>query len=288
MQTEQAGLRAGGMKALDVIMAVAEKLGYPTDEKTRKRFRSRWVSYISEKCALEANTLPITITQKVCIRDKWIFYTELDYVPMLGSPAIAQCGRILKVVQGYSIPAHYVVPDALDGEVTITYNVCAPNIANEQSELGLFSERFKSIVSYVEMREHMYCFNRGRLTRRKEFTAIVTDKPTEPQDGVVVCQHLQDDFYKLRYRCPCGCGITEELDAIIRTHDELGAREQVTKESDHHGRPYTVHRSMPRALRDKTQFMIEDGKISIQFIGPTKCFSQYSVENGIIKWRFMY
>ena len=288
MQAEESSLRAGGMKALDVIIAVAEKLGYPTDEKTRKRFRSRWVSYISEKCALEANTLPITITQKVNIRDKCIFFIDLGYAPMFSTPTLVQFGKPIKAVKSYSVPAHYFVPDALDGEATITYNVCAPNIANEQSELGLFSERFRSIASYIEMREHMYCFNRGRLTRRKEFTAIVTEEPTEPRDGEIVCQHLQDELYKLRYRCPCGCGITEDLDAIIRTQDELGAREQVTKESDHYGRPYTVHRSMPRALRDKTQFMIEDGKISIQFIGRTKCFSQYSVENGIIKWRFMY
>ena len=280
------------MNANDVIVAVIAKLGYPDSVASRKRFRSRWISYINEKCALEANTLPITVTQKVCIRDKWIFFSDLDYVPMLGSPSIAQCGRTLKVIQGYSIPAHYVVPDALDGEATITYNICSPSVTNEQSELGLFSARFQSIVSYVEMREHMYCFNRGRLTRHKEFSeAIQTETPPDAMpDGAIVCQHMQDDFYTLHYTCPCGCGIHEAVEAIIRQPDELGVTEKVIHESDKYGRPYTVLKSMPRSLRDKSQFVIEDGKISIQFIGTkyTKCFSQYSVENGIIKWRFMY
>lgn len=278
------------MNANDVIVAVVEKFGYPDTLASRKRFRNRWISYINEKCALEANTLPITVTQKVLVKDKWIFFMDLDYVPMLGSPTIAQCGRTLKVMQGYSIPAHYVVPDALDGEVTITYNICSPSVTNEQSELGLFSARFQSIVSYVEMREHMYCFNRGRLTRRNEFSeAIQTETPPDAiPDGVIICQHAHDDFHVLHYTCPCGCGIKESIEAIIRQPEEMGVQQKVFQERDTYGRPYTVLKSMPRALRDKSQFMIKDGKISIQFIGPQKCYSQYSVEDGNIKWRFMY
>jgi hypothetical protein len=280
------------MLTSEVIRTVAEKLGYPQTEAAKKRYRSRWISYINEKLPIEANTLPITVTQKVNVIDKWIFHGDLQYRPALGCPTISQCGRTLKIIYGYNIPAHYVVPDALDGQAEITYAICAPFIVNEQSDLQLFSGRFEKIVSYVEMREHMYCYNKGRLTRRKEFSeAVITDEaPESVPDGVIVCQHKENEFYTLHFRCPCGCGLSESVEAIIRIPDDLGVRSKVIHERDKFGVEYTVCKSMPRAQREVSQFVLEDGKISIQFLGAKskRCFSDYSVEDGIIKWRFMY
>jgi len=276
----------------EIINIVFEKFGYPDTAHSRKCCRSRFISYINERLGIETSLNPVHYTQSIIIRNKQIFENDLDHAPTFDTPTIIQNRVALKSKKSQGARAYYSIPDAMDGEAEITYRACFKQVSAEEDDIGLYSEYKDKIIAHIVMREKMYCHERGRLTRRKELPNVVItddDPGTIPDDGII-CKHVDGDSYTLHFKCPCGCGTTETIEAIIRRPDEYGIKGKVYQESDRYGRTYTVFKSMPRAMREKSQFIIDDGKISIQFIGAKdkKCPSDYSVENGIVKWRFMY
>lgn len=276
------------MTVKDVIDAALAKAGYPDTPYSRKLVRKRWIGYINETLGMHTSLDPVPYTQTMRILNGRIFKCDLDYAPHFGLPIVTQFGVPLKVTETYNNPTEYLIPDALNGEITISYKACFSPVTSEEDDIGIYSGRFDKIVIYVDMRERMYSHNRGSLLRKREFKAQITD--TEPDDipeDTIICQHTTDDLYTLHYICPCGCNVKETVDAFMC--DAPGGKELVVQAADQHGRPYTVHKSMPRSYRNLAQFMVIDGKITIRMNrNITKCQSLYTVENGIIKWAFLY
>ena len=113
--------------------------------------------------------------------------------------------------------------------------------------------------------------------------------PEDPTEGTVFYSRQADALYLITFKCPCGCGITERVNAYLYENG-ISSFETRSKETkyDKYGAPYTYVKYIAPSVEGAWGFVVRTGKFTLTGHGRKNCNSAYTITDNQIEWRYPY